>query len=130
MNNLNSGDRTICSIKQLDADTVEIVKRKDQNLGIFYRYFGLTQKDFYERVTISRKDKSTAVDRLDGNWWQEDAFVGRRDLFFPETRDGSTEQMAFVRHDYWLFKPSVFFTRTWSNLSAFSYGRAFKATAA
>ena len=41
MNNLNASDSTVCSVKQVDADTIEIVKRKDQNLGLFYRYFGL-----------------------------------------------------------------------------------------
>ena len=69
MNSLNSSDTTICCIRQLDADTIEIVKRKDMNLGMFYRYFGSTQKGLYERVTINRKDKSTAIDRMDGNWW-------------------------------------------------------------
>ena len=69
MNSLNSSDTTICCIRQLDGDTIEIVKRKDMNLGMFYRYFGSTQKGLYERVTINRKDKSTAIDRMDGNWW-------------------------------------------------------------
>lgn len=40
MNNLNDKDTTVCHVKQIDADTVEIVKRRDQNLGLFYRYFG------------------------------------------------------------------------------------------
>ena len=42
---------------------------------------------------------------MDGNWWEGDAFIGRRDLFYPETREGSAEQLAFVRHDFWLWKP-------------------------
>ena len=56
MNNLNASDSTVCSVKQVDADTIEIVKRKDQNLGLFYRYFGLAQEGLYERVTINRKE--------------------------------------------------------------------------
>jgi hypothetical protein len=28
-------------VRQIDADTVEIVKRKDQNLGLAFRYLGL-----------------------------------------------------------------------------------------
>ena len=67
---------------------------------------------------------------MDGNWWEKEAFIGRRDMFYPETREGCTEQMAFVRCDYWLFKPSVFLARTWSSLSAFSYASAFKSTSA
>ena len=60
---------TICSVKQLDADTVEIVKRRDQNLGFRYKYFGIDQKGLFERVTINRKEQTTAVDRMDANWW-------------------------------------------------------------
>ena len=82
----------------------------------------------YERVTINRADQSTAIDRMDGNWWEKDAFIGRRDLFYPETREGSSEKIAFVRHDFWIFKPTVFPTRLWSNFSAFSYGRSFAST--
>lgn len=40
LNNAKQKDTTICSVRQLDADTIEIVKRKDQNLGFSYRYFG------------------------------------------------------------------------------------------
>ena len=78
-------------MRQLDPDTIEIVKRRDMNLGLFYRYFGSTQKGLYERVTINRKDKSTAIDRMDGSWWEDEAFIGRRDMFYPETRDGGSE---------------------------------------
>ena len=59
----------MCSIKQLDADTVEIIKRRDQNLGFSFRYLNMDQKGLYERVTINRKEKTTAVDRMDANWW-------------------------------------------------------------
>lgn len=41
--NKNKDSNTlVCSVKQLDADTVEIVKRTDQNLGLLYRYMGAT----------------------------------------------------------------------------------------
>ena len=36
MNNLSNAGTTIASVKMIDADTVEIVKRKDQNRGFFY----------------------------------------------------------------------------------------------
>ena len=39
-NKANDSNTTICSVKQVDADTVEIVKRTDQNLGFFYKTFG------------------------------------------------------------------------------------------
>ena len=47
---------TVHSVKQLNADTLQIVKRRDQNFGIFYRLFGSDQQEFYERVTIDRKN--------------------------------------------------------------------------
>ena len=65
---------------------MEIVKRRDQNLGFGFRLFGLDQQGLYERVTINRKERTTAIDRMDANWWQPQAFIGRRDLFYPETR--------------------------------------------
>lgn len=40
-NNLARKDTAICHVRQIDADTVEIVKRKDQNLGLAFRYLGL-----------------------------------------------------------------------------------------
>lgn len=42
MNRLNDGAVTVVSAKQTDPDTVVIVKRIDQNFGLFYRYFGAT----------------------------------------------------------------------------------------
>ena len=117
---------TVCSVRQIDADTVEIVKRRDQNLGLFYNYFNIDQKGMYERVTINRKDRTTAIDRMDANWWQAEPFIGRRDLFYPEARGESPEQMAFVRHDFWLFKLKKFGVQLYSNWDAMSFGRAFK----
>jgi hypothetical protein len=39
-NNLNRKDTTVCHVRQVDSDTVEIVKRHDQNLGLKFRYLG------------------------------------------------------------------------------------------
>ena len=63
---------------------------------------------------------------MDGNWWQPEAFIGRRDLFYPEVRGEGPEQVAFVRHDFWLFKLKKFGVQLYSNLDAMSYKRAFK----
>ena len=41
LNGAGDSKVTICSVKQVDADTVEIVKRKDTNLGLMFNYFGL-----------------------------------------------------------------------------------------
>jgi hypothetical protein len=54
----------------------------------------------YSRVTINRKDKTTAIDRIDANYFYDAPFVGRRDLFF----EGSDGRLAFVRHDIWIHK--------------------------
>ena len=35
-NNLSCGNTTIASVRQIDANTVEIIKRKDMNRGMFY----------------------------------------------------------------------------------------------
>ena len=88
--------------------------------------WGYDQKGLYERVIVNRKERTTAVDRLDVNWWQSEAFLGRRDLFYPETRGDGKEQVAFVRHDFWLFKLNKFGAQLWSNFDAMSYKRAFK----
>ena len=120
---------TICSVRQLDADTIEIVKRRDQNLGMGFRWLGADQQGLYERVTINRKEKTTAIDRMDANWWQPKPFIGRRDLFYQEVRGDETnpEQMAFVRHDFWMFKLNKFGAQLWSNYDAWSYKSNFKA---
>ena len=51
----DSTKTTVCSVKQLDSNTVEIVRRHDKKLGMFYRYLGTTRNGMYERVTIDRK---------------------------------------------------------------------------
>ena len=81
----------------------------------------------YERVTINRKDRTTAIDRMDANWWVADPFIGRRDLFYMESREGGPEQVTFVRHDYWLHKFKKFGLQTWTSFAAMSYKRNFKA---
>ena len=129
LNGTGTDKTTICSVKQIDADTIEIVKRKDQNLGMFYRYFGSDQQGLYERVTVNRKEKTTAIDRMDANWWHSEAFLGRRDLFYLEKRgsdDSAPEQMTFVRHDSWIPKAKKFGVQLYSNIDAMSYKRAFK----
>jgi len=65
----------------------------------------LDQQSLFERVTINRKKGTVAVDRLDGNWWHEKPFIGRRDFFYVENREGENSQngsLTFVRHDFWL----------------------------
>jgi hypothetical protein len=42
-----------------------------------------SQKNVYSRVIVNRKDKSTAIDQFDVNYFYEAPFVARRDLFFP-----------------------------------------------
>ena len=80
----------------------------------------------YERVTSNRKERTTAIDRLDANWWRAEPFLGRRDLFYQESRHGGPEQVTFVRHDFWLFKLKKFGAQLYSNFDAMAYARAFK----
>ena len=74
-NKLGNSDVTIASVKMLDNDRVEIVKRVDQNRGMFYNW-GFDQKGLYERVIINRREFSVAVDRMDANWWIKEPFLG------------------------------------------------------
>ena len=39
---LDNKNAAICNVRQLDEDTIEVTKRIDQNLGIKYKYFGIT----------------------------------------------------------------------------------------
>ena len=133
-NNLNRADTTIASVRQIDEHTVEIIKRKDQNKGMMYKW-GFDQTGLFERVTINRKECTVAVDRMDGNWWIPQPFLGQRDLFYIENKDkqaildgkATSSRMAFVRHNFWLHKVYKLNTVVWSNASAWSYKRAFKA---
>ena len=58
---------TVAAVRMVDADTVEIVKRRDVNKNIIYK-MGFDQRGIYERVIINRKEQSVAIDRLDANW--------------------------------------------------------------
>ena len=64
---------------------------------------GFDQRGIFERVTINRKDQSTAIDRMDINWWISEPFIGRRDLFFPDPKSDG-KKLTFVRHNFWLHK--------------------------
>lgn len=96
-----------------------------------FKILGQDQAGLYERVTINRKEKSVAVDRMDGNWWHAKPFIGRRDLFYIENRDGTSHadgQLTFVRHEFWLSTMHKFSNQFASNFSSWSYKRAFAAT--
>lgn len=71
MKNFQKPTYTILSVKQLDADTVEITKRVDKKISAFNNFFGRDQKGFFERVTINRKTQQVDSDRLDINWWYD-----------------------------------------------------------
>ena len=73
--NLNKRDYSIAKVRQIDADTVEIIKRHDQNKSICYK-MGWDQKGWYERVTINRKDHTVSIDRMDINWLNDEPFLG------------------------------------------------------
>ena len=70
LNRLTDANVTVCSVRQIDADTVEIIKRRDQKMGFAFNYLNFDQKGVYERVTVNRKERTTAIDRMDANWWQ------------------------------------------------------------
>ena len=63
---------------------------------------------------------------MDSNWWNNDPFLGRRDLFYMEARENDkAEKVTFVRHDFWIPKLSALAAGITSTFSAWSYRRAF-----
>jgi len=95
-----------------------------------FRLLGITQKGLYERTTINRKANTVAIDRLDGNWWHQEAFVGRRDTFYVENREQRTSNngnLTFVRHDYWVPFYTKFMHQQLAVFSAMSYKRGISA---
>lgn len=124
LNQLHNSDVTVAAVRQIDEDTIEIIKRKDFNKSFLFK-MGFDQRGIFERVTINRKDQSTAIDRMDINWWIAEPFIGRRDLFYPDPKYEG-KQLAFVRHNFWLHKFLKFEVQALSNFSAFSYKRAIR----
>ena len=66
---------TIASVKMIDDNTVEIVKRNPP-AGFLKRNFrhlnyrmGRDSLAEYERVTINRLENTVSVDRMDKNFW-------------------------------------------------------------
>lgn len=112
-------------MKQVDSDTVEIIKRRDVKLGWLYR-IGRDQPDVYERVTINRAAKTVSRDRINANYWFEEPFMSQRDYFYLEQRETHPQQLTFVQHNYWVSWLFVFPQRLYSSFSAMSYARAFK----
>jgi hypothetical protein len=70
---------------------------------------------------------------MDGNWSEAKPFIGRRDFFYIENRDEENSKMngylTFVRTDFWLSKMLKTQVQMFSHYHAFTYKRAFKATA-
>ena len=52
---MNRKNVTIARIRNIDDDTVEIVKRVDQNKTFLFK-MGITQPGLYERVIVNRKN--------------------------------------------------------------------------
>lgn len=69
------------------------------------------------------------MDRIDGNFWADHPFMGRRDLFYMESRNGGPEKLTFVRHDFWLSKLLSAPARAYTSVDAWLYKSAFKSTA-
>ena len=129
------GNMTIASVRNIDADTVEVIKRRDDSGKPWFYKWGTDKLGTYERVIINRRECTVAVDRMDENYRIKGPFLGRRDYFYVEQADkeailnltAKQERLAFVRHDFWLHKVWKLPTVLWSNLSAPSYRSAFKA---
>ena len=129
-----SGAMTIASVRNIDEDTVEIIKRRDDSSRPWFYKWGADKLGLYERVIINRKECTVAVDRMDENYRIKGAFLGRRDYFYVEQADkeailnmaGKQERLAFVRHDFWLHKMWKLPTVLASNFSAPRYKSAFK----
>ena len=82
----------------------------------------------YERVIINRKEGTTVVDRIDANWWIAEPFLGQRDLFYTETRENCAPKTAFVRHNFWMWKPDAMLNQLTTHFTSLSYSSAFNRT--
>ena len=130
---LNTSGWTICSVKQLDDDTVEIIKRNDHPSRSWFYTWGFDNTNLYQRVILNRSDCSVAVDRLDSNYNIEGPFLGQRDLFYVEKADMTKMKagevrypnLSFIRHNFWMSKFDAPWAKFSSNFSAMSYGSAF-----
>ena len=119
----NQKDWTVARVRVIDNDSVEIIKRRDCNKSLIYKMGG-DQQGVYQRVVINRNDQTVAVDRFNINWKTDAPFMARRDLFMPAKRlDGGID---FIRHEFWLHKLLKMQSQMFSNLSAWSYRRAFR----
>ena len=119
---LDHNDWTVARVQQLDADTVEIIKRKDVNKSICYK-FGWEQMGVYQRVIINRKEQSVSVDRFDMHWLEDAPYLGKRDQFRTNTHKENT--LDFYRHEFWLPIVFKFPSQALSNYSAWQYKKAF-----
>lgn len=72
---LNHKDWTVARVRMLDADTLEVIKRRDANKSLLYK-LGWEQTGLYQRVIINRKEQSVAVDRLDIHWLEDEPYMG------------------------------------------------------
>lgn len=129
----SGGDMTICNVRMIDDNTVEIIKRRNQSKPMFFKW-GVNQEGLFERVTINRKECTVSVDRIDKAWRIQEPFLGQRDFFYVERKDkeailnmtANKERLAFVRHDFWLHKMMKFNAVFGSYTTARAYKSAFK----
>jgi hypothetical protein len=104
MFNQNLNKTTIVHVKQIDSDTVEILKRFNKGPSYLYSIGG-AQTGLFERVTINRNKTTVAVDRMDGSVAFDEPYVGLRDLFLPVKKFNSEKvDFCYIRHVYWVFK--------------------------
>ena len=130
---LDSSSWTICSVKQLDENTVEIIKRNERPSKSWFYTWGADNTNCYQRVIINRNDCSVALDRLDENYYIDGPFLSQRDLFYVEKKDISEMKagnvrfpnLSFIRHNFWMAKMNGPWARFTSNFAAMSYGSAF-----
>ena len=107
-------------VRLTESDLARIVKRviRENDMTEIFG-FGKKRKERKEKEGIEDKMREeirnfnwatpfaepSQNDRMDGNWWHEKPFIGRRDLFYIENRDGTSHadgQLTFVRHEFWL----------------------------
>ena len=102
---LDKSNTTVAHVEQ-DGDKVIIMKRMDKPLNRWYKW-GFDQKDVFQRVTIDRSDKTVAIDYFNRNWFAEEPFVAKRDLFMQ--RADEPTKLSLFRHLYWVNKFRKFY---------------------
>ena len=95
---LDKSNVTIEKVSQ-NGDELVILKRVDKPFNRWYKW-GWDQKNVYERTTINRRTKEVSVDTFNRNWWVDEPYVARRDVFQTSNNPEDSGLVSLYREFY------------------------------